>query len=165
MKRTILLGICISLLLVGCNSYAEEKQSIEYKETIDYKIYLDSINKYNDLVREYNKFVKDDYSPYVWKGCKDQSNYFILDKYNMGCTGSMRPTFSCNNKVYLCYPNENEIYLGDIISFTVGNLSIIHRVIDFKDGKYITKGDNNHVKDPHLVEFKNVDGKVFRIEG
>ena len=56
--------------------------------------------------------------------------------------------------------SEDEIHIGDIITFRQDNYLIVHRVIDIgtdSEGVYfITKGDNNSIADGK-VRFKDVE--------
>jgi len=73
-----------------------------------------------------------------------------LGKY--AATGSMNPVLNqYSNGIRIVPKSEEQIGIGDIITFEQDNQFIIHRVIDKgedKDGVYfITKGDNNNVTD------------------
>lgn len=67
-------------------------------------------------------------------------------------TGSMKPTFDENsNGIRIVPKSENEIKVGDIITYQDGDSLIVHRVIEIgtdNQGTYfIPKGDNNTVSD------------------
>ena len=75
-------------------------------------------------------------------------------------TGSMEPLLDENsNGIRIIPQSEDDIHIGDIITFEQGNNLIIHRVIDKgtdNEGIYfITKGDNNTVSDGK-VRFDNI---------
>ncbi len=75
-------------------------------------------------------------------------------------TGSMKPTLDENsNGIRIIPTSEEEIEIGDIITFKQGNDLIVHRVIDKgtdNNGVYfITKGDNNTISDGK-VRFKDI---------
>ena len=64
--------------------------------------------------------------------------------------------------------DDDEIKKGDIITFTINNETITHRVVDVqrdKDGYYyITKGESNNTNDSQKVMYKNVEGKyIYKI--
>ncbi len=75
-------------------------------------------------------------------------------------TGSMRPLFDKGaNGIRIVPASEEEIRVGDIITFEREGLLIVHRVIEMGEdewGKYfITKGDNNDVGDGK-IRFKDI---------
>ncbi len=85
-------------------------------------------------------------------------------------TESMVPTIKVNDAVVVKRVKENQIQIGDIITFLSKNKygqkrTITHRVVgkQFDDsGNYIyrTKGDNNIVEDTSLVSSESIYGKV-----
>lgn len=75
-------------------------------------------------------------------------------------TGSMKPVLdSDSNGIRIVPKSENDIHLGDIISFQKNNELIIHRVVEKGiDGQgvyFITKGDNNSIDDGK-IRFKQI---------
>ncbi len=79
-------------------------------------------------------------------------------------SGSMIPKLYPGDIVIAMKP-EN-LNIGDIIIYRANcsylpNEDIIHRIIGFENDKIITKGDNNLVRDPCLVEKSQVKGKVI----
>ena len=73
-----------------------------------------------------------------------------LSRY--AATGSMKPLLDAgSNGIRVVPESEEQIDVGDIISFRDGNELIVHRVIekgeDFEGVYFITKGDNNSVSD------------------
>jgi hypothetical protein len=82
-------------------------------------------------------------------------------------TGSMKPTLDeYSNGIRIVPNNEEDIHIGDIITFQEGNNLIIHRVINIgKDEKgtfFITKGDNNTVSDGK-IRFSDIRYKTIGI--
>ena len=82
-------------------------------------------------------------------------------------TGSMKPLLDeGSNGLRITPKSEDEIYIGDIISFKQDNLLIVHRVIDKgadEQGIYfITKGDNNSISDGK-VRFKDIKYKTIGV--
>ena len=60
----------------------------------------------------------------------------------------------------------NDIRVGDIVIFESSKgIDVIHRVIEIKDDRYMTKGDNNQWSDwNEIVTQENIKGKmIFRI--
>ena len=75
-------------------------------------------------------------------------------------TGSMKPLLDENsNGIRIVPKSEENIHIGDIISFKEGDYLVVHRVVDKgidKQGVYfITKGDNNNINDGK-VRFENI---------
>jgi signal peptidase I len=73
-----------------------------------------------------------------------------LSKY--APTGSMRPVLDKDsNGIRIIPESEEQIDVGDIITFEQDNQFIVHRVIekgeDEKGVYFVTKGDNNNVTD------------------
>lgn len=52
--------------------------------------------------------------------------------------------------------------VGDVIIYHTQSqgMPIVHRLIEIENGEYRTKGDNNPIIDPWIVEKKNVEGEV-----
>ncbi len=82
-------------------------------------------------------------------------------------TGSMKPTFDENaNGIRIVPKSEDEIKVGDIITYKDGENLIVHRVIEKgidKEGIYfIMKGDNNTISDGK-VRFRDIKYKTIGI--
>lgn len=94
--------------------------------------------------------------------CNNGCDYWI------DCTGSMRPTFSCEDTLIVYTPREDDIGLCDIIGFKTPEhpqyVFIVHRIIAFDGDEYITKGDNFLIDDGFSVDFDDVIFKVVGIE-
>lgn len=63
---------------------------------------------------------------------------------------------------------QNEIKVGDIVSFSQGGTNVTHRIIEIikENGiqKYTTKGDNNNTEDKEKVIYEQIEGKYqFKI--
>ncbi|MGB9748839.1 MAG: hypothetical protein ACP5OZ_04075 [Candidatus Woesearchaeota archaeon] len=78
-------------------------------------------------------------------------------------TGSMEPVLNeYANAIQIVPKSEDEIYIGDIISYESEYAEgiIIHRVVEIgydKEGWYcIAKGDNNPKKDPGKIRFSQI---------
>lgn len=86
-------------------------------------------------------------------------------------SGSMEPNLQVGDMVVSKKVNQDQIEIGDIITFEdESGATITHRVVDIiiKDGEklYQTKGDNNNTKDIGLVSIKNIKGEyTFKISG
>ena len=75
----------------------------------------------------------------------------------------MQPDLMIGDIVIVKNCDKNDINVGDIISYRSGQSVITHRIVEFieSDGQtgYITKGDNNNVKDNVVVKFEDIEGK------
>ena len=100
-----------------------------------------------------------------------EENTHILGIYMFNIVSeSMQPTLDVNDLVVVQKVEISELKKDDIITFLQEDRTISHRinrVIKEKDNiKFITKGDNNDIVDPDIVESGQVYGKVvFSIKG
>ena len=83
-------------------------------------------------------------------------------------SGSMEPTIMKQDAVFVKEIPQDEINVGDIISFDEDGIIITHRIIDIvsEDGviKYKTKGDNNNTADKEMITYNQIEGKYqFKI--
>ncbi len=63
---------------------------------------------------------------------------------------------------------QNEVKVGDIVSFLQGGTNVTHRIVEIikEDGiqKYTTKGDNNNTEDKEKITYEQIEGKYqFKI--
>lgn len=86
---------------------------------------------------------------------------FFIDATPIG--NSMLPTISNNSIVIMIKPKEEDIKIGDIISFKCGGIEILHRIINISEGIYITKGDNNHIEDDCQTKIQDIRGQIVGI--
>lgn len=99
-----------------------------------------------------------------------EENTHILGIYMFNIVSeSMEPTLEINDVVVVQKSDPKQLQKGDIITFQEGERIISHRVIDITkirdEIKIRTKGDNNEISDPNLVESGQIYGKVvFRIK-
>lgn len=112
-----------------------------------------------------NDYIKDNdleiYSDKIIIKIKNAS----IGKY--AATGSMEPVLNeYSNGIRIVPSSENEINVGDIITFQDDNILVIHRVIEKGSDDYgeyfITKGDNNPVSDGK-IRFKDIKYKTIGI--
>lgn len=80
----------------------------------------------------------------------------------------MKPTLNENDVIIVKKYDIQEIHIGDIITFEKDKEIITHRIIDFKQEegttKFVTKGDNNEIRDNFIVDYKEIYGKqIFKI--
>lgn len=83
-------------------------------------------------------------------------------------TNSMDPVFdSTSHAIEIIPKSAEDVHVGDIVSYSADNGTIIHRVIETgydSEGWYaMFKGDNNPVKDPDKVRFKDIRRIVVAI--
>ena len=76
-------------------------------------------------------------------------------------TGSMEPKIHVASIVMTAPASSYKV--GDIISFTRGNITVTHRIVAIKGNMFQTKGDANKVADPQLVNKLAIIGKDFLI--
>lgn len=77
---------------------------------------------------------------------------------------SMEPTYKEKSIIYYKSVNENEIRVGDIITFKGSKNELIsHRVMEINNGLITTKGDANSIEDINKVEYKDIYGKNINI--
>jgi signal peptidase len=83
-------------------------------------------------------------------------------KVKVVLSGSMEPTIKTGG-IIVARP-ASEYHVGDIITFgkdTKTEVPITHRIVSEKDGAFITRGDANDIADTHLVQRRDIIGKVF----
>ena len=96
---------------------------------------------------------------------QDYANIFGYKSFVV-LTGSMEPNINVGNIIFVKKTNENDIKVGDVITYSVKNSkgTITHRIIDIveQDGKkiYKTKGDNNNTPDTDVITYENIIGTV-----
>jgi len=80
----------------------------------------------------------------------------------------MDPVIDFKSHALKIKPNsQEELTIGDIVSFESPRGIIIHRIIDKEQDEqgiyFITKGDNNKHQDPYKVRFDQITGVVIGI--
>ena len=85
----------------------------------------------------------------------------IIFKYKplVVLTGSMEPKFKTGSVIYYKPVSEDEIKVGDIITFKLSNSLVSHRVYSINDGLYETKGDANNAVDATKIKYSDIVGK------
>lgn len=78
-------------------------------------------------------------------------------------SGSMEPEISVGDIVVTKNIKENELAIGDVISFRSGSMVVTHRITNINkngnDIEYTTKGDNNNTEDIGTITYKDIIGK------
>lgn len=82
-------------------------------------------------------------------------------------SGSMQPDIKIGDMVIVKKETEENIGMGDIISFKKGESIITHRIVEValnNDGEkeFITKGDFNNAKDAGVVKYDEIEGKLVK---
>lgn len=83
-------------------------------------------------------------------------------------TNSMDPLLDVGaNGIEIIPQSEEDIHIGDIISYDSGSGIVIHRVIDVLSDEqglyYVVKGDNNPIPDKQKVRFSDVQGILVAV--
>lgn len=91
---------------------------------------------------------------------------FFGYKYLVVLTGSMageKPDcFDAGSLVIIKECDVSEYNVGDIITFQTGSdITTTHRIIEEKNGTFITKGDSNNIADTSPVTPDKIEGKVI----
>ncbi|MCX4255253.1 MAG: signal peptidase I [Bacilli bacterium] len=75
-------------------------------------------------------------------------------------SGSMEPELSIGDIIIIKECANYEV--GDIITYNVEDKYFVtHRIVDKEGNDFVTKGDNNNVKDNQIVLKENIEGKVI----
>ena len=107
-----------------------------------------------DQIKIYNNEVVLDVDNAVWSSFTD--------------TNSMDPLLDVGaNGIEIIPQSEDDIHVGDIISYDSGTGIVIHRVIDILSDDqglyYVVKGDNNPIPDKQKVRFSDVQGILVAV--
>lgn len=73
-------------------------------------------------------------------------------------TGSMEPAIKPGDMIITRNVSTDSIKEKDIVTYQLDSNFVTHRVIEAKDGGFITKGDNNNVEDSEVVKKSQVIG-------
>lgn len=96
--------------------------------------------------------------------CLDFGNVTVVE---LADTHSMEPTMGHTSLAIKRQVDTKDIKIGDIISFNWvidgKEQKVIHRVVDIRDNKFITKGDNIKFSDGIEVSPSDVTGVVVTI--
>lgn len=80
-------------------------------------------------------------------------------------SGSMEPNIHVGSLIYIRNVNFDNLKVGDVITYSLGDSTITHRIIsiDYDSLTCITKGDANESIDLSAVTSSQIVGKVFII--
>jgi len=96
-----------------------------------------------------------------------EENTHILGIYMFNIISeSMEPTLEINDVVVVLKSEPSQLQKDDIITFNQDERIISHRIVNITKTpqgniKFETKGDNNKISDPDLIEAEKVYGKVL----
>ena len=94
-------------------------------------------------------------------GSKDVFGY----KAYIITTESMKPTIKVGDVVIVEECKESELKKDDIITVQTPDGTNTHRIVEIQTNmetnkkEYITKGDNNNVEDPDIINYNQIEGK------
>jgi len=78
-------------------------------------------------------------------------------------TNSMEPTINVNDVVINKEIKQEELNVGDVITFQYKGEVITHRITkidnEADETQYTTKGDNNNIEDTFKITYENIKGK------
>lgn len=96
---------------------------------------------------------------------KNETPSFFGVKTFVIVSGSMQPNLMIGDIVIVKKCDKSQINTGDIISYRSGQSVITHRIVEISEEEkqtgYITKGDNNNVKDNAVVKYEDIEGKYI----
>ncbi len=79
-------------------------------------------------------------------------------------SGSMEPNLKIGDIVIVKKVDEDQLNVGDIISFRQGQNVVTHRISQIKneygEKVYVTKGDHNNAEDAGTIDYSYIEGKV-----
>lgn len=87
-------------------------------------------------------------------------NFFGIKTYAV-ISGSMQPELKIGDVIVVKHVSNNELNVGDIISFRKDDSIITHRISEKSINGYTTKGDFNNVEDSGKVKYEDIEGKVI----
>lgn len=95
----------------------------------------------------------------------NQTPSFLGFKTYIIVSGSMEPDYNIGDMVIVKEVEENNLEVGDIISYRDGQKVVTHRIVkrDIENGnvRYVTKGDHNNVEDNIILTMDSIEGKVI----
>ena len=91
----------------------------------------------------------------------DETPSFFGIKTYAVISGSMQPELKIGDVIVVKHVSNNELNVGDIISFRKDDSIITHRISEKSINGYTTKGDFNNVEDSGKVKYEDIEGKVI----
>ena len=77
-------------------------------------------------------------------------------------SNSMRPVLKKGDLIFVKGVEKEDIRVGDIVIYRVGENFIVHRVVKLEEGQLVTKGDANAIEDTP-VSYDQVVGRLAKI--
>ena len=91
-------------------------------------------------------------------------SFFGVKTYSI-ISGSMEPAIHIGDIVLAKETKKEDLQIGDIISFRLGQSVVTHRIIRIDETEngdiYITKGDKNNTEDKAEIKIDLIEGKVI----
>lgn len=78
-------------------------------------------------------------------------------------TGSMEPGIMPGDLVLVKSVDTKDLEQSDIITFDYEGYTVTHRIVGKEEKGFVTKGDNNNVKDSEIVLEEDVIGEVITV--
>jgi len=91
----------------------------------------------------------------------------IFSDYSSYNGFSMNPTLLAGDGLIIQpYGDGKSMQAGDVIAFPhpEQNYDVVHRIIEVKDGRIRTQGDNNNQIDPYKIDIKDIIGQVVAVK-
>lgn len=86
--------------------------------------------------------------------CLGYTPYIVL-------SSSMQPLYPVGSLVYIISCEQEEIAIGDNITFTLDeNIIVTHQVVEIDENLYYTKGIANQTRDNEAIPYESILGKV-----
>ena len=82
----------------------------------------------------------------------------IIRIYNVE-TGSMEDKIHTGD--YILLIKKDDYYVGDVVTFTVDEYFITHRIISMENGKITTKGDANNLEDSEITKDQIIGKAIY----
>lgn len=76
-------------------------------------------------------------------------------------SGSMEPLFSAGDLLLF---REQETYeINDVVIFSQQDYYVTHRIVDTKEGGFVTQGDANNTQDEEVLRPEQIQGKMVAV--
>lgn len=92
----------------------------------------------------------------------EDDGLFGLKGYTV-VSGSMEPTFSTGDFVFVQTTGIEDVREGDVVTFTRKDEVVTHRAVEVSDSGITTKGDANNIQDQGEVTKETYVGELFFI--